>query len=238
MDLGVVTSRDFAQHTTTGTFLGTIRYAAPEYLLGREYDCTADVFSFGAIAYELLMGYEFDADYQHWAELVAKRQFDFSFSWNADERAVLTERLGLNRLEFFLGILEHSLTSRERRTLNLVALERATGGRYWEKQFHFEQGTCVDGPPLFRPLGDFGDGVASLSIDDVLRELRAKLSVDQLRVLRSLLEKYYWEDWIVTNPASVEPFVTAGALKHDFVTEVQFTTFHPAVRYTFRYDML
>ena len=34
MDLGVVTSRDFGQMTTTPEFLGTIRYAAPEYLFG------------------------------------------------------------------------------------------------------------------------------------------------------------------------------------------------------------
>lgn len=45
-DLGVVKAETMPEQTTTGTFLGTIRYAAPEYLFGEEYDRTADIYSF------------------------------------------------------------------------------------------------------------------------------------------------------------------------------------------------
>ena len=65
-DFGVVESPYFAEQTTTGHFLGTIRYAAPEYLFGDPYDQAADVYSAGAIAYELLTGAEFVGDARHW----------------------------------------------------------------------------------------------------------------------------------------------------------------------------
>lgn len=51
MDLGVVKSSDFPEQTTSGTFLGTIRYSAPEYLFGQSETPLLDIYSLGAIAY-------------------------------------------------------------------------------------------------------------------------------------------------------------------------------------------
>ena len=43
-------------HTTPGAILGTIGYMAPEQVRGLPTDALADIFSFGAILYEMLSG--------------------------------------------------------------------------------------------------------------------------------------------------------------------------------------
>jgi serine/threonine protein kinase len=234
MDLGVVTSHDFAQMTTTPEFLGTIRYAAPEYLFGRSYDLRADLFSFGTIAYELLMGDQFDSDTQHWAELVAKRMFDYRFSWNMDQRAALTKRIGLNRLELFVGILESTLIEPDKRNLNLASLELAIRERWFEQQFHFDQGRCTPYAPLFYPLGDFTEGPGTLPVGDVVEDIRRKLAPAELESLRTALKEHYW-DWYPSDPVKIEGFVEAGVVT---TGPVGWLEIHPAIRYAYRYGIL
>ena len=43
-------------NTTAGRILGTFKYMAPEQLRGQQVDARADIFSFGAILYEMLSG--------------------------------------------------------------------------------------------------------------------------------------------------------------------------------------
>ena len=54
MDLGVVKDQTAATTMTHRRFLGTIRYAAPEYLFGEPYDQGIDVYSLDAILHELV----------------------------------------------------------------------------------------------------------------------------------------------------------------------------------------
>lgn len=56
LDLGVVKDTARTSLTEEGKFLGTIDYAAPEYLFGEACDERADVFSFGAVLHRLVLG--------------------------------------------------------------------------------------------------------------------------------------------------------------------------------------
>ena len=73
--------------------MGTIRYAAPEYLFGQPYDTRADIFSFGAVMFELVTGKEFAAECQQWADLTVSRFNERYFDWGKLPRARITNSL-------------------------------------------------------------------------------------------------------------------------------------------------
>lgn len=56
MDYGVVKPLKGLTITSTGEFLGTIRYSSPEYLRGDNYDSRTDVYSAGTVLYLLIYG--------------------------------------------------------------------------------------------------------------------------------------------------------------------------------------
>jgi len=72
VDLGIARAAESTQLTQHGTILGTAAYLAPEQAAGEAVTSAADVYSLGAVLYQLLTGrppYEFDS----LAELAAKQ---------------------------------------------------------------------------------------------------------------------------------------------------------------------
>jgi eukaryotic-like serine/threonine-protein kinase len=64
VDFGIARPVDGTQLTLAGTILGTAAYLAPEQALGERVTAAADLYSLGAVTYELLSGrppYEFDS---------------------------------------------------------------------------------------------------------------------------------------------------------------------------------
>ena len=71
-DFGIARAAETTALTQVGTVLGTAAYLSPEQALGEEVTAAADVYSLGAVLYELLSGrppYEFDS----LADLAAKQ---------------------------------------------------------------------------------------------------------------------------------------------------------------------
>jgi hypothetical protein len=56
MDFGIARPTETSLHTVDGNIVGTMQYLSPEQIDGIDIDCRTDIYSFGAIVYEMLTG--------------------------------------------------------------------------------------------------------------------------------------------------------------------------------------
>ena len=182
-DLGVVRSSNMPEQTSTGAFLGTIRYAAPEYLMGEKYDRRVDLYSVGTIAYELFWNREFFERQQHWAKLVAAKA--------AADKIVgvamlddLAKRSDLCTARFCAEIVGHTLCAEEDRDLDLVSLGGATETELWRSEFHMEGGVLVSGETEFEDAFRTARRAAEF--------VRAEFTESDISLLRSHLTERTW----------------------------------------------
>lgn len=198
-DFGVIKSHAFPEQTTTGAFLGTIRYAAPEYVFGLSYDERIDVYSLGAIAYELLIGKQQHHAEQHWARLViAKRRTP---SLSIDEVRSVAARSNYNMARFVRALVNRSRAVLGGRTLDLSSVVAAIDAEAWTKTFDLFKGKFIvgagDADPLFQAAQEAAntiwDVLLSAEIERIRRMLRARFmsspsvwSSDDRKFLRRL----------------------------------------------------
>jgi serine/threonine protein kinase len=185
MDLGVIRSNDFPEQTTSGSFLGTIRYAAPEYLFGENYDSSIDVYSLGAIASEIFVGKRFPTEETQWARLIRVKDYGIRLNYQA-----LQQRYGLNATEFIRFILEKMLAQRKER-LDLKELLEAFNVRLWDKAFYILDGKLVGGEPEIRYLGE-REKASKDTFRQVVEDLRKKINEEDRDFLRQLLDQKYY----------------------------------------------
>lgn len=187
MDLGVISSKDFPEQTTSGSFLGTIRYAAPEYIFEGSCGLSVDVYALGAIAFELFGKERFFAKESQWARLIVAKS---STNEVRLDYPALQSRAGMNVTEFVKFILEQTLAKADQRTIDPSDISEVIKRRVWEKPFYISNGVLMEGEPKTLPLGESNEELrADLSL--VVEELKKKLDKDVITELRQALAETY-----------------------------------------------
>jgi serine/threonine protein kinase len=144
LDLGVIRDINVSTMTAGKEFLGTVRYAAPEYLFAKEYNANIDIYSLGLILQELINGAALHPEDLFWSELVRAR-YSEALPYESPEHWNFPHLFGLDtKQKFFLralllGTLHNCVQQRfaKPHRLSSEQLHKAMTGRVWESIFYY-----------------------------------------------------------------------------------------------------
>jgi serine/threonine protein kinase len=122
MDFGVLKDLNATSLTDSNQFLGTIRYAAPEYLFDLNATEKSDAYSIGAILYFLIYGHDIFHEIKPFAKFIRKISL-------SDPPIYKPDRSSSKRLSLLLEITRRLLlkTPEERSSLNAVLSKIRSG---------------------------------------------------------------------------------------------------------------
>jgi serine/threonine protein kinase len=193
MDLGVVTETVLPEHTRTEQFLGTIRYADPEYLTGIRCSIETDIYSIGAVAHEVFFRQRFMGDEENWANLVARivgRQ-----SPSAREIARCCKRVqsehGRNVAEAVYWTVRNLLKTRHPSVLQHFV--SAVRRKFWEQPFCHSEDGIIMGIPDSLPASASAPSKNVRSLSALARQLHSLLSPNVIERIRNTIDERYWE---------------------------------------------
>jgi serine/threonine protein kinase len=213
MDLGVVTEALLPEHTRTDSFLGTIRYAHPEYLTGKACSQEIDAYSVGAIAYELLFGRRFLGEEENWASLTARVvAWGFPDSDDVASRCAALSQLHNHHVAEAAYWVVRNLIIRAPTPDSLRMLLRAIEARFWMSSF-YETGegiqTGVPAEIAWEHVSRRSPYIVwSRSLTSIWEELMLDTDAANRTQLATLLHSRYWR-WrcILDNGATDEEIV-------------------------------
>ena len=239
MDLGVIQTDLFPEQTTTGAFLGTIRYGAPEYLFGELASPLADVYSFGAIAYELFFGDAFLGSEQHWArQLVRKRSWPQGPS--QQDYQALAARIGLHYAELVKFVCNRTLVPVERRTLDLPEFAAAVTSGIVHQAFIVDGGKLMPGMGYWPSLPGVECESNQCTPEDIANFIQHMLSASELQYMLNLLSKTYWQGYVVEDlsDARLLRLESLHILERSDIGGFTVHFFHSGVIAAYRYGLL
>lgn len=138
MDLGVIKDFNASTSITGSDFLGTIMYAAPEYLFDEEYNQGIDLFSLGMILYELIFT-EPLIKTKYWTMNIVEHYF-YKFSGPSEyikHYSEFPERFN-NKEKIFLWFILLSLLENKNLRIELKYLLNAVKTKIWENPLNWK----------------------------------------------------------------------------------------------------
>ncbi len=136
-DLGVLMDLRAETVVTGKEFLGTIAYSAPEVLFGEGCNASADIYSFGAILYELLFGQPQIDPSTYWSKQIV-RKHEAQYVVSEKQWPLLAEKLdayGFVKTKFLVELLCAPLRRDRSERPSAEQVNAAFRDRVWEQTF-------------------------------------------------------------------------------------------------------